>query len=917
MIEDLKVFHKIYEFLKWIHALLNRFPKSEKYTMAQKIENTALNVLEGIIQSNNDFDKTASLKKTIVELDKLRIFFRMSKDLQFISFEQYENGARQIDEIGRMLGGMLKKFGRIEDSALKRDNACDSIKIPVLNEHQSQNKELTPELNKSIENNPDNSEVKLNTLSNGQVLIYDKETSPGYIESKNSFSSSVVNTLISHCFLKCSSLDQIGILSSIASAKNGTSLLCGINFSAFDIENCEGAINSINSGNLFTSDKNFSFETFDFEQIKSQYLINSSISSFGANNSKLYPDNNFLVKELDLNKENTTLVSTINFIFDNSYLYFFQISSLNFLPKLIHSSSVNSDFSKSLSSFSNNSNCFILLLKDSLAISDQFSQANLSIFCLNSSGSDKVIFAIFNYSQNICVLCVYKDLYSFQENFIVFKENFAKLEKTAKLRKSSKDFRGDQKTSESFLTFSGEPFENSLNNKKMVNYSKSSKEDWVELNFDGRAVNRGGNWNNGANAGLFYANLNNAPSNTNSNIGFRCCNSSLSQTLCFYGNEEQCNRTTSIQIQAYNELNIKFKAFASSRMKLLLIENCKCFFLFVIYMKTYKNLFEKVTSLENLYLAYQKARKGKNKRSEVLYFTYNLEKELLIIQRELINQTYKVGEYRDFIIFEPKKREISALPFKDRVVQHAIYNIIEPIFEKIFIFDSYACRKRKGTYVGIKRLEFFLRKNKNLYALKSDIKKYFSSINHEILKKIIRKKINDKKLLNLIDKIIDSKNSEEGIPIGNLTSQLFANIFLNELDKFVKHGLRIKYYIRYMDDFVILDDEKEKLNEYRIKISEFLQSLDLKMHEKKCIIFPCKNGVDFLGYVVFKNYKRARKSTVKRGLKNIREKIRKYEKRIIDFEKLIESINSWEAYMNHGNTHLLKKSLNEKFKNVF
>ena len=259
------------------------------------------------------------------------------------------------------------------------------------------------------------------------------------------------------------------------------------------------------------------------------------------------------------------------------------------------------------------------------------------------------------------------------------------------------------------------------------------------------------------------------------------------------------------------------------------------------------------------------------------------------------------------------------MPFKDRVVQHAICNIIEPIFEKSFIFDSYACRKNKGTHVGIKRLEFFLnRGNLNpLYALKCDIKKYFLSINHDILKKIIRKKIGDEKLLNLIDKIIDSKNSRNGIPIGNLTSQLFANIFLNELDKFVKHELRAKYYLRYMDDFIILESDKEILQEYKIKINDFLNSLDLKMHEKKCTIFSVKIGVDFLGYIIFKNYKLARKQTVKRGLRNLKRKIKMYQHDLIDFPKLMESFNSWEAYLNHGNTYLLKNSLKEEFKNIF
>ncbi|MCX6742493.1 MAG: reverse transcriptase/maturase family protein [Candidatus Pacearchaeota archaeon] len=348
-------------------------------------------------------------------------------------------------------------------------------------------------------------------------------------------------------------------------------------------------------------------------------------------------------------------------------------------------------------------------------------------------------------------------------------------------------------------------------------------------------------------------------------------------------------------------------------------------------MKTHKNLFQKVCKFENLYNAYLKARKGKNNTAEVIKFTYNLEDELLKLQHELRSQTYKTGKYRHFTIFEPKERRISALPFRDRIVHHAICNVIESLFDKTFIYDSYACRKGKGTHAGADRIQKFIRKaNSNSYVLKCDISKYFPSVNHEILKQIIREKISDNELLQLLDQIVDSPNQEnsdemqeaqnfehKGLPIGNLTSQLFANMYLDKLDKYVKYILGIKYYIRYMDDFVIMHKSKASLHELKEKVILFLVSMRLIMHPKKVDIFPVSLGIDFLGYRTFSNYRLVRKSTIKRFLKGVKIKLKKYDTEIISFDKLMESFNSWEAYMDYGDSYNLQKSLHERyFKNV-
>jgi len=234
-------------------------------------------------------------------------------------------------------------------------------------------------------------------------------------------------------------------------------------------------------------------------------------------------------------------------------------------------------------------------------------------------------------------------------------------------------------------------------------------------------------------------------------------------------------------------------------------------------MKTYKNLYETIFSFDNLSLAARKAQRGKRFKENVAQFNMNLEKELLNLLGELQQQNYQPGEYRSFFIYEPKKRMISAAPYRDRVVHHALMNVIGSIFEKSFIFDSYANQIGKGTHRAVQRFQTYLRRYR--YVLKCDIKKYFPSIDHEILKQKIRRKIADQKTLWLIDTIIDNSNPQvpvidyfpgddlltpierrRGLPIGNLTSQFFANVYLNDFDHFVKEQLRCQAYVRYVDD---------------------------------------------------------------------------------------------------------------------
>lgn len=337
-------------------------------------------------------------------------------------------------------------------------------------------------------------------------------------------------------------------------------------------------------------------------------------------------------------------------------------------------------------------------------------------------------------------------------------------------------------------------------------------------------------------------------------------------------------------------------------------------------------MFKKICEFKNLHLAYLAARKGKRYRRKILEFGYKIERNLLELKYDLMSGNYRHGEYRQFIVCDSKKRHIKAAPFRDRVVHHAVCNIIEPMFDKGFIYDSYACRNKKGTHKAVKRLQSFIksarkssdntRENTTLkiYCLKCDISKYFNSVDQNILLRLIEKKVRDAKTLNLIKIIIHSDNMEtgKGMPIGNLTSQLFANIYLNKLDCFIKRSLQARYYLRYMDDFLILDFNKKKLHFAKDKIRRFLEDeLNLKLHPKKAIIFPIDKGIDFLGFIVFENYKLLRKSTVKRFIKRMKKYKKMFEENKISLEKFNNSARSWSAYAKFGDSWGLRKKLGE------
>jgi len=348
-----------------------------------------------------------------------------------------------------------------------------------------------------------------------------------------------------------------------------------------------------------------------------------------------------------------------------------------------------------------------------------------------------------------------------------------------------------------------------------------------------------------------------------------------------------------------------------------------------INMKTYNKLYEKIISFDNLLLAWKKARKGKTKKDYVIEFEKNLEWNLLDLEDELKREIYKPKPLINFILRDPKTRKISKSDFRDRIVHHAIFNILEPIFDRTFIYDSCANRKGKGVLFAIKRFDIFKRKvTKNFtspaFCLKADIKHYFEEVNHEILIGILSRKINDRKVLELINEINANfgtqrerereltfwfSGDKKGMPLGNLTSQFFANIYLNKLDYFVKHILKAKYYLRYVDDFVILHESKEQLEEWKTEIVEFLrEKLKLELHPQKSRIVLLSKGIDFVGFRNFHHHKLLRK----RNIRNIRRKNDFYRDRIISFSSIKDSYRGWQAYAKWGNTYKLREQIKKE-----
>jgi RNA-directed DNA polymerase len=319
--------------------------------------------------------------------------------------------------------------------------------------------------------------------------------------------------------------------------------------------------------------------------------------------------------------------------------------------------------------------------------------------------------------------------------------------------------------------------------------------------------------------------------------------------------------------------------------------------------KVYEGSFDDITSMQALLLAWREFRRGKSKKVDVQMFERDLIENLLKLQDELVNGTYRHGAYQAFKINDPKPRDIHKSTVKDRVVHHLLYKVLSPFFFQIFISDSYSCQLGKGTHRAINRYTRFAQKvsqnnTKQCFVLKCDIKKFFANINHAILLGLLEERIPDKRIVALLERVTESFDSGvtgKGLPLGNLTSQLLVNIYMHEFDVYVKQTLKVKYYTRYADDFVIFDTEKTRLAEIVQLIVLFLRAkLALELHPQKVSIETLSSGVDFLGWVHFPYHRVLRTVTKRRMMRRLYE----------------ANLTSYQGLLMHGNAHKVSQSIN-------
>ena len=307
--------------------------------------------------------------------------------------------------------------------------------------------------------------------------------------------------------------------------------------------------------------------------------------------------------------------------------------------------------------------------------------------------------------------------------------------------------------------------------------------------------------------------------------------------------------------------------------------------------KAFNIKYEDIISIENLLEAWKEFLNGKTKREDVLEFQKNLMSNIISLHNDLLNKSYKHDEYKAFNISDPKPRNIHKASVKDRILHRAIYRKLYPFFDRTFISDSFSCRNFKGTHKALNRFKQFGNRvsqnnTKTCWILKGDVKKCFASVDHEILIEILKEYIQDQNIICLLEKTINSFNTKDkigaGLPLGNLTSQLFINVHLNKFDQFIKHKLKIKYYIRYADDFVIFSQNRNYILELIPKIAIFLEEeLKLTLHPDKLFIKTPASGLDFLGWVHFSNHRVLRTSTKKKMFRNINSKEGKQKENVV------------------------------------
>lgn len=324
---------------------------------------------------------------------------------------------------------------------------------------------------------------------------------------------------------------------------------------------------------------------------------------------------------------------------------------------------------------------------------------------------------------------------------------------------------------------------------------------------------------------------------------------------------------------------------------------------------------DQIADWDNLLSAHHKARKGKRYREEVMSFELNLWENLAALQMELLWGSYKPGRYREFMVYEPKQRQILAAPYRDRVAQHAICNICGPGWDKSMITDTYACRPGKGTHAGVNRLQKWLRgldRQGEVWVLKMDLEKYFASIRHSLAKQVIRRKVECHTTLAVLDAIIDSTAASYdpepvGIPVGNLVSQWVANLVGNEIDQWAKRELRARHYIRYMDDMIVLCKTKQEALQAQTAFADKIDRLGFSF--SKYSILPSGRGINFLGYRIWPTHRLLRKDSIKKMRRKMPEIKRMIAEGGEQERRAKATVNSWLAHARHANSENIIKSV--------
>lgn len=406
----------------------------------------------------------------------------------------------------------------------------------------------------------------------------------------------------------------------------------------------------------------------------------------------------------------------------------------------------------------------------------------------------------------------------------------------------------------------------------------------------------GGNWDNGANAGLFYLNVNNAPSNANSNIGARLAMDDTARngaaTAALAAPHPSGSRSCPPKGEC--EQAGAGQVLASA------------------------DLFSRITAWENLIAAWREARRGKRNRPEVRAFEHDLEANLVNLHEHLLRGTWQPGQPRRFMVRDPKWREITAPPFADRIVHHAIVRVIEPLFERRFIHDSYACRKGKGTHVAVMRTQAFLRRAKRrwgagAYIVKIDVKSYFASIDHDILLRRIARVVTCERTLALWRSALSGYGFDGvGLPVGALTSQLAANILLDALDHRIKDDWGVREYVRYMDDFVLLAPDKATAARWLRMIGDELAELGLQLNPKSGY-WPIDRGVDFCGYRIWATHIRPRRRSIRSWRLRLRRLAWLYRSGQAGLDRCRAAVMSMLAVMRWANARRTVESLLNSF----